>query len=195
MSYLGNSNPVAVADGAITTIKLADNAVETAKIADSNVTLAKIEDIATAKVLGRTTAGTGVVEQLAITDFVLGTDIGSTVQGYDADTAKLDVDQTWTGAQRGAIGVVTDGTLDLATYNNFNYTPSATDVLEFSNETAGQSGFILTNNPSGYNLTVGAEVYCSSTFETDISAAGTYLLCYFCVDSTHVYVTATSALT
>ena len=48
-------------DGATT---IASNAVTTSKILDKNVTLAKVEDIATARILGRTTAGAGVTEQL-----------------------------------------------------------------------------------------------------------------------------------
>lgn len=63
-----------IADNAVTQAKLADNAVGTAEIIDLNVTTAKIADdavtfakmqhIATARFLGRTTAGSGDVEEL-----------------------------------------------------------------------------------------------------------------------------------
>lgn len=43
-----------------------NNAVTTAKITDSNVTLAKIQDIATNRILGRSTAGSGVTEALTL---------------------------------------------------------------------------------------------------------------------------------
>lgn len=43
---------------------LADDSVTTAKIANDAVTFAKIQNIATARVLGRTTAGSGDVEEL-----------------------------------------------------------------------------------------------------------------------------------
>ena len=65
-----------VADGAITTAKLADGAVTTAKasslgtaaLANSAVTYAKIQNVsATNKVLGRSTAGAGVVEEIDCT--------------------------------------------------------------------------------------------------------------------------------
>jgi hypothetical protein len=67
-----------IADGTIVVADLADNAVETAKIkaaavttakiTDANVTYAKIQNIsATDKVLGRVTAGAGVVEEIATT--------------------------------------------------------------------------------------------------------------------------------
>jgi uncharacterized protein (TIGR02145 family) len=53
-------------DGNATTI--ANNAVQTAKIANSNVTYGKIQNVsATDRVLGRTTAGAGVIEEIATT--------------------------------------------------------------------------------------------------------------------------------
>jgi hypothetical protein len=53
---------------AVTTDHIKDLNVTTAKIADKAVILSKIEDLSTAKVLGRTTAGVGVVEQVDIKD-------------------------------------------------------------------------------------------------------------------------------
>lgn len=44
----------------------ADGTVTTPKIADANVTLAKIQNISTARVLGRSTAGSGAPEQLSL---------------------------------------------------------------------------------------------------------------------------------
>ena len=123
----------------------------------------------------------------------LGVAIGSDVQAYDADTAKTDVDQSWSGSQRGTPQTVTDGTLDLDTGNNFLYTPGAADTLEFSNETTGQSGFIKLINPSAYTISLGSEVKAVSTFATDVSTAGTYLVTYFS-DGTDVYVSASAAL-
>ena len=124
----------------------------------------------------------------------LGVAIGSDVQAYDADTAKLDVDQSWSGSQRGTPQTITEGTLiDLNTGNNFLYTPAAADELSFTNETTGQSGFIKLINPSAYAISVGSEVKKSATFTTDVSVAGTYLVSYFC-DGTDVYVSASAAL-
>lgn len=53
-----------IASDAVTTAKILDANVTTGKIANSNVTLAKIQNIATSRVLGRITAGAGVVEEL-----------------------------------------------------------------------------------------------------------------------------------
>jgi len=110
----------------------------------------------------------------------------------DSDLADKTADNSWTGSQRGTPSVVTDGTLDLNTANNFKYTPAATpDTLEFTNETAGQSGFITVINPSGHTIALGGEVKKSSTW--DVSTAGTYLVSYYS-DGTNVYVSASAAL-
>lgn len=50
----------------IDTAGLSNNSVTTSKIVDNNVTLAKIQQIATSRVLGRLTAGTGNVEEITI---------------------------------------------------------------------------------------------------------------------------------
>jgi len=107
--------------------------------------------------------------------------------------AVLANDQSWSGSQRGTPQTVTDGTLDLDTGNNFLYTPGAADVLEFTNETTGQSGFIKLINPSAYTISLGSEVKAVSTFATDVTVAGTYLVTYFS-DGTDVYVSASAAL-
>ena len=99
-----------------------------------------------------------------------------------------------TGVTRGVPITITQGTLiDLDTGNNFLYTPAAADELSFANETTGQSGFIKLINPSGYAISLGSEVKAVSTFATDVTVAGTYLVTYFC-DGTNVYVSASAAL-
>jgi hypothetical protein len=57
-----------ILDGNITTAKLTDNAVTTAKILDDNVTYAKIQQVtATDKLLGRSSAGAGIIEEIPLT--------------------------------------------------------------------------------------------------------------------------------
>ena len=111
----------------------------------------------------------------------------------DSTELKLDLsqDQSWSGSQRGTPSTVTDGTLDLDTANNFKYTPSGADTLEFSNEEAGQSGFITVINASGHAISLGSEVKKGSSW--DVSTAGTYIVTYYC-DGTNVYVSASEAL-
>ena len=67
-------------------------------------------------------------------------------QAKDADTAKTDVVQTFTAAQRGGITTLTDGatiTADFAATNHFQVTLGGNRTLANpSNQTAGQSGAI-----------------------------------------------------
>ena len=120
-----------------------------------------------------------------------GTAVNATYVG--SGVGKLATAASWSASQRGTPSTVTDGTLDLNTENNFLYTPGAADVLEFSNETTGQSGFIKLINPSGYTISLGSEVKAVSTFATDVTVAGTYLITYFS-DPTNVYVSASAIL-
>ena len=64
-----------ILDANVTTAKIADANVTTAKILDGNVTLAKLVDpSATNKLLGRTTAGNGDWEEVAIQTTLTSTD-------------------------------------------------------------------------------------------------------------------------
>ena len=88
--------------------------------------------------------------QLATTAFVvaeIADEVGTTIQAYDADTAKTDVAQTFTAAQRGTISTLTDGatiTPDFATANNFTVTLAGNrTIANPTNLTAGQSGSIF----------------------------------------------------
>ena len=88
--------------------------------------------------------------QLATTAFVvaeIADEVGTTIQAYDADTAKTDVAQTFSAAQRGTISTLTDGatiTPDFATANNFTVTLAGNrTIANPTNLTAGQSGSIF----------------------------------------------------
>lgn len=76
----------------------------------------------------------------------LGLAIGTDVQAYDADTAKTDVAQSFTAAQRGAVSTLTDGatiTPDFAVANYFTVTLGGNRTLANpTNVVAGQSGVI-----------------------------------------------------
>lgn len=123
----------------------------------------------------------------------LGLVIGTDVQAYDVDTAKLDVDQTWTGAQRGTLTTDNDLSFDQSVTNNFVCTPTAGGALTFTNHTAGQSGFVLLVNGSNYAITAAATTKIAAADLTRISATGTYLLSYL-DNGTNAYVVASAAL-
>jgi hypothetical protein len=78
----------------------------------------------------------------------LGLAIGTDVQAYDADTAKLDVAQSFTAAQRGSTDTDTSNTgsvtLDFAANQNFVLTLTGNVTLANpTTEQVGQSGFIV----------------------------------------------------
>lgn len=77
----------------------------------------------------------------------LGLVIGTDVQAYDADTAKTDVAQSFSAAQRGAVSTLTDGatiTPDFALANNFSVTLGGNRTMANpTNLVAGQSGSIF----------------------------------------------------
>ena len=88
--------------------------------------------------------------QVATTAFVvaeIADEVGTTVQAFDADTAKTDVAQTYSAAQRGTITTLTDGatvTPDFATSNNYTLTLGGNrTIANPTNLTAGQSGSIF----------------------------------------------------
>jgi hypothetical protein len=114
------------------TVWTIDNlAVTAAKIANSTITTAK----------------------LAFTPLI-NTDLGVTVQGYDANTSKLNVVQTYTKAQRGTPVALTDGatiTPDFSLGNNFSVTLAGNRTLANpTNLTAGQSGtIVITQDATG----------------------------------------------
>ena len=90
-----------------------------------------------------------------LTGYAQDSDIGSTIQAFDADTAKTDTVQTFTAAQRATITTLTPGatvTPDFSASNNFSLTLGQnTTIANPTNLVAGQSGSIfLVQGSTGY---------------------------------------------
>ena len=111
------------------------------------VTGTQISAFVKADLLDDTTVNFTGTLQNGGSNVVVDTDIGSTVQSYDADTAKTDVAQTYSAGQRGTITALTDGatiTPDLAASNNFSVTLAGNRTLANpTNIVAGQSGSVF----------------------------------------------------
>jgi len=101
--------------------------------------------------------------------------------------AILSTAQTFTAPQRGTVTADNDLSFDLSVTNNFSCTPTGSGTLTFTNHTAGQSGFILLTNSSGYAISAAATTKINATDLSAISASGTYVLSYF-DNGTNTYV-------
>ena len=126
-----------------------------------------------------------------LADVVQTSDIGSSVQAYDADTAKTDTAQTYTAPQGGSITTDNDLSFDQNASNNFQCTPTSGGTLTFTNHTAGQSGYVLLDNTAGVAITAAATTKITADDLAIISTAGVYLMSYF-DNGTNAYLTVSA---
>ena len=120
--------------------------------------------------------------------------IGSTVQAYDANTAKTNVAQAFSKAQRGAVVALTDGatiTPDFSLGNNYSVTLGGNRTLANpTNLTAGQSGVIVVSQDATGSRTLAFGSYwkfpggTAATLTTTASAVD--VLAYFVDSSTRI---------
>jgi hypothetical protein len=128
---------------------------------------------------------------VSVDNLLTTTDVGSTIQAHDADTAKLDVAQTFTAPQRGAVVALTDGstiTPDLSSGNNFSVTLGGNRTLANpTNAVAGQSGVIVITQDSTGSRTISFSSnwkFAGGTDPTLTTAANAVdVLTYYCASS------------
>jgi hypothetical protein len=165
-------------------------AVSTAGLLTSANNLSDVASAATA----RTNLGLGTAATTASTDYATAAqgaladsalqsaDIGVSVQAYDADTAKLDVAQTFTAAQTGSTqtaSVTGSTTLDFSTYQNFVLTMTGNVTLDNpTTETVGQSGFIIFSQTAGYTVSLGTDYETAGGAGITLSASGDDIVPY-----------------
>ena len=134
------------------------------------------------------------IEELQSGDAVAGLVIGTDVQAYDADTAKTDVVQSFSVAQRGSITALTDGatiTPDFAAANNYSVTLGGNRTLANpTNLTAGQSGVIVITQDGTGSRTLAYGSYfkfAGGTAPTlTTTAAAVDVLAYYVESSTRI---------
>ena len=109
-------------------------------------------------------------------------------------TLDLTKDQSWTGSQRSTPVTNTSGSFDMATGNNFNWTPGGNQAITFTNITAGQGGILYVVN-SGHTITKHSSVKVDANLLATVTAAGTYMLGYYAPTSAIIVVTNSLAVT
>lgn len=139
---------------------------------------------------GKVIADSGV----PIANVLQTSNIGSTVQAYDVNTAKTNVTQTFVNPQRGVLTTVSTGTFDLSLGNKFVCNPVAAITLSFVSNVAGQGGSVILNNTGGYPVSAAATTIISASTLSVISTSGKYLLGYE-TDGTNSYVVASKVST
>jgi hypothetical protein len=141
---------------------------------------------------------TSSTQSLTVDNLLESADIGSTVQGYDADTAKTDTAQSFTKAQRGTPVGLTDGAtiaVDLSLGNNFSVTLGGNRTLgDPSNVTPGQSGVIVVTQDGTGSRTLaygGSKYKFAGGSATDLTttANAVDVLAYYVESSTRITVT------
>lgn len=130
----------------------------------------------------------------AVTSFA-GLVIGTDVQAYDADTAKTDVAQAFTKAQRGTPVALTDASsiaTDLSLGNNFSVTLGGNRTLANpTNIVAGQSGIIVITQDGTGSRTLAYGSY----FKFPAGAAPTLTTTASAVDVLAYYVESSTRIT
>jgi hypothetical protein len=131
-------------------------------------------------------------QTVTVDDLLATADVGISVQGYDVDTAKTDLTQSFSAAQRGAVVTLTPGatvTPDFAAGNNFSLALNAnTTIANPTNLVAGQSGSItITQDSTARTVSYGNYFYFEGgvpTFGTTTGAVST--LVYYVNSSTRI---------
>jgi len=124
------------------------SAVTWANVPDANITQSSVTQHQAALSITESQISDFGTYETADATILKDADIGVTVQGYDADTVKKDVANTFTAAQRGSTLTDTTNsgniTLNFSTYQNFVLTLTGNITLvNPSTEAVGQSGFII----------------------------------------------------
>jgi hypothetical protein len=139
-----------IADGTVAATDMASDAVITAKILNANVTYAKIQNVsATDKVLGRTTTGAGIVEEISTTGS------GNVVRAT-SPTLVTPVLGAATGASLNLTGGVTGGNSETSTISGFAANMNTQTGTTYTLTAADNGKIITLNNASAITLTVPA---------------------------------------
>ena len=114
--------------------------------------------------------------------------------GTWAAAVDLTADQSWTGSQRATMVTDNDGSFNMNDGNNFKCTTGGNIQLAFTNNTSGQSGFIILINSSNHTITKASSVKADANLLGTCSVSGTYVISYIS-DGSSIFLTNSAALT
>jgi hypothetical protein len=182
-------NTTTIANGAVTAVKINDGAVTTTKIAASNVTYDRIQNVsATNKVLGRSSAGAGVIEEIATTgsgDVVRATSPTLIAPNLGTPASGVATNLSGTAPLLTAGNVTTNANLTGAVVSSGNATllgtfTSANLSGALSDET-GTGAAVLATNPTlgGITMADATNIALNTTTGTKIGTATTQKLGFY----------------
>jgi hypothetical protein len=180
------NNVITINENAVGTFELADAAVATANLAARSVTAAKLFAVATDKLLGRDTAGSGDVEEIGLTkSVVLDGSQGLQLSGDDTAPGNSKYYGTDSGGNKGWFGIVSstewDSTITKASNETVNNSAAFQDddALQFSVTANGVYYFELviayTSNASAnikFQATVAAGTQYAAAVSQKLSTGG-----------------------
>ncbi len=138
----GHSHQNAAGGGTLDAAAIASGAFPTARIADDAITFLKLQNIATARVLGRTTAGSGDVEELTVGAPLT---LGGGVLDFD-ETAALGNNARITVRKNGGADVGTRRRVNLIEGSNVTLTvtdDSANEEIDVTITASGSGGTVV----------------------------------------------------
>lgn len=141
-------------------------------------------------VSARSNLGLGTMAVENTSNYLANSAIGTTVQGYDANTVKSNISQTFTASQKSGNINDNDGSFDLSgAGNNYTSAPTSAIAITFTNiaANANKSGYIILTNSSNYAYTAHTNTKITTTDLSKIVVSGTYVLPYLC-DGTDVLI-------
>ena len=130
------------------------------------------------------TASEGLIltGQGSSTDVTIKNDADGTVASIATGTTifTMNDDVFVTGRASGTATTNTNGQMDLAVSNHFNYTPSGDDEIELDNFKGGQTGTIFLDNSGGHEISVDSTIIINADVLSALATAGKYMLSYYC---------------
>ncbi len=154
-----------LASDSVVSASIVNGSIATDDIADDAVTLAKIQNIATSKVLGRTTASSGIIEELAFLDEDnMASNNATGVASQQSIKAYVDAVTTALNAIGGTLPAHTSGVADNGTQGSFTLPTlsgqSSGLIVKYGTVATAGSGFVAVTFTAAFPTAIVAAIAC-----------------------------------